>query len=64
MLRSTNANGDSVSSFLSTRNVKFDIVCMCETWYNVLSGFDDFFPLYKGFHVFREEERIGGGFSV
>ena len=44
--------------------MKFDIVCICETWYNVHSGPDDFFPSYKGFHVFREGERRGGGVSV
>ena len=62
--RSMNANGDGFSSFLSTLNIKFDIVCICETWYNVHSGLDIFFPSYKGFHVFREGERRGGGVSI
>lgn len=63
-IRSLNANGDCFSSFLSTLEIKFDIICLTETWLHADNFIDNFFPGYAGFHLTRESSRRGGGVAV
>ena len=31
-IRSITANGDDLVSYLETLNIKYDVICLCETW--------------------------------
>ena len=62
-IRSMNSNGDDLSSFLSSLEFKFDIICITETWFNDYC-FKDYFPNYNGFHSYRNDGRRGGGCSI
>ena len=63
-VRSLNANGNDLNVFLSLLNLKFDIVCLSETWV-VKEGdyIDDFFPNHFLFNSSRCDRR-GGGVAI
>ena len=62
-IRSIKANGDNFISYLETINLKFDLICLSETWINDDDFLEDFLPGYKGFHSIRSGSR-GGGVSI
>ena len=64
-IRSLAANGDDFISYIETLNVKFDIICLSETWLNDSNIIDNhFFPLYNSYHSFRPAGKRGGDVSI
>ena len=64
-IRSLAANGDDFISYIETLDVKFDIICLSETWLNDSNVIDNhFFPLYNSYHSFRPAGKRGGGVSI
>ena len=63
-IRFLNANGDCFSSFLSTLDLKFDLICLTETWLHTDNLIDNFFPGYIDFHLIREISSRGGGVAM
>ena len=48
-IRSIKANGDNFVSYLENINLKFDVICLSETWINDNDFSEDFLPGYKSF---------------
>ena len=63
-IRSLNSNGDDFVNFLSTLSVKFDVICLTETWIKDVEYLDSFFPSYNAFHSCRPGNNRGGGVSI
>ena len=59
-IRSLAANGDSFVAYLATLNLKFDIICVTETWATDPSLFEGLFDGYIGVFSCRESRRGGG----
>ena len=59
-INSVRANGDSLLSFLSTLNHKFDIICLTETRLGDLEQADAVFQNYTSYYSNRLNRRGGG----
>ena len=57
---SIRTNGDSLLSFFSTLSLKFDIICLTETWLTELEQADSVFQSYKSYYWNRLNRREGG----
>ena len=57
------ANGLDFKVHLATLKVKFDVICLTETWLNFADENIILFPGYTSYHSIREQRR-GGGVSV
>ena len=62
-IRSISANGDELVAYLETLILKFDIICLTETWLNDDNFIDNIFTGYIGYHSMRQNRR-GGGVSI
>ena len=62
-IRSISANGTDFIAYLGTLNVKFDIICLTETWMNERRKIINHFPDYNSFESSRPL-RDGGGVLV
>ena len=62
--RSMNQNGDDLVVFLGNLSVKFDVICISETWFRDENLTNNFFPNHVGFHSWRLDGRTGGGASI
>ena len=63
-IRSMNANGEDFLNYLETLNLKFDVICLSETWSKDIQYLNAFFPNYHGFHNLRPADKRGGGVSI
>ena len=63
-IRSINQNSDNFSVFLSNLNLKFDIICLSETWLTEGGALADFLPNHDAYHSCRRGNRRGGGVSI
>ena len=61
-IRSLNRNGDALIAYLSTLHLKFNIICLTETWMNE-NSIDNFFPNYNSYMSTRQN-RVGGGVAI
>ena len=62
-IRSLNANGNDLNVYLSLLNLKFDVVCLSETWVKEGECVDNFFPNHYCFYSSRCDRR-GGGVAI
>ena len=62
-IRSTSANGTDFRAHLGTLIIKFDIICLTETWMNKRRKIINQFPNYNSFES-KCHLRDGGGVSV
>ena len=63
-IRSMKANGEDLTNYLETLYLKFDIICLSETWIKDIQYLNSFFPTYHGFHSTRPPAQRGGGVSI
>ena len=57
-------NGDNLITFLSNLTIKFDVICLTETYIQDESLYHSFLDGYDGFHSMRPNGRLGGGVSI
>ena len=57
------ANSLDFKAHLATLKVKFDVVCLTETWLVVVDENINLFPGYTSYHSIQER-KLGGGVSV
>ena len=61
-IRSIAAHGDELDGYLKTLNIRFDAICISETWINDSSlSFHHYFPSYKSFSSNRPSSSSSGG---
>ena len=63
-VRSMKCNGDNFIAFLANINLKFDVICLTETWFDDNFNVGNYFPDYTGFHSYRQSGIRGGGASI
>ena len=64
-IRSLPRNGNNFIAYLETIQIKFNVICLTETWLNENRMIDDLFPNYNAYHCMRSTERSpGGGVSI
>ena len=63
-VRSMKCNGDNFIAFLANVNLKFDVICLTETWFDQNYAIGNYFPDYNGFHSHRQDGMRGGGSSI
>ena len=62
-IRSIVANGDYFLAYLQTLSLKFNVICLTETWTSSSEPPINYFPNYVGYHSVRSN-RKGGGVSI
>ena len=64
-IRSLPRNGNNLVAYLDLLKIKFNIVCISETWLNDNRIIDDLFPEYNAYHSMRGTDKSpGGGVSI
>ena len=64
-IRSLPRNGNNLVAYLELLKIKFNILCISETWLNDNRIIDDLFPEYNAYHSMRGTEKSpGGGVSI
>ena len=64
-IRSVATNGENFQHFLSNLNIRFDVICLSETWSNESSlSMNHYFPSYRLFSSNRQSNKQGGGVAI